>query len=392
MPTDIEIMQEANANMKLAHEAFKKELEHAKEVKTWKDEVVTPKLEALNTVLDKEAKRIDEIIMKMSALPVASVSEAEKKAKTGELLRKAFKDRNSFGVGWNPSEEIKALALQPDSSGGHLAPVEYVNEIIKGVVEFSPVRQYARVFNTSTPGLKIPKRIQRPGVTKHSEATSESENTNVNWGLKDIRTKNYISIQIASNESLADAAFNIEQQLSMDTSFEFGVSEGTDFISGNGVTAPEGILTNANVTLTQTTTNDAFVAADVIELFYALKEAYAMRGVFMSNRAIIKKIRQFVSDTGEFLWQPGLNGEASQTLLGKPIREATDLTGTVADAAKIMLFGDFGRGYGIVDRQGIIILRDPYSNSSAVQTKFVFTKRTGGAVLDEAAIKILQVA
>jgi HK97 family phage major capsid protein len=53
-------------------------------------------------------------------------------------------------------------------------------------------------------------------------------------------------------------------------------------------------------------------------------------------------------------------------------------------------FGDFRRGYLIVDRVGIRVLRDPYSSKPYVL--FYTTKRVGGGVQDFDAIKLLKFA
>ena len=55
-----------------------------------------------------------------------------------------------------------------------------------------------------------------------------------------------------------------------------------------------------------------------------------------------------------------------------------------------MAFGDFRRGYLIVDRVGIRVLRDPYSSKPYVL--FYTTKRVGGGVQDFDAIKLLKFA
>jgi predicted phage gp36 major capsid-like protein len=52
--------------------------------------------------------------------------------------------------------------------------------------------------------------------------------------------------------------------------------------------------------------------------------------------------------------------------------------------------GDFRRGYLIVDRQGVRVLRDPYSAKPYVL--FYTTKRVGGGVQDFDAIKLLKFA
>ena len=53
-----------------------------------------------------------------------------------------------------------------------------------------------------------------------------------------------------------------------------------------------------------------------------------------------------------------------------------------------LAFGDFGRGYLIVDRVGMRVLRDPYSAKPYVL--FYTTKRVGGGVQDFDAIKLMQ--
>jgi HK97 family phage major capsid protein len=51
-------------------------------------------------------------------------------------------------------------------------------------------------------------------------------------------------------------------------------------------------------------------------------------------------------------------------------------------------FGDFNRGYLVVDRMGVTVLRDPYSAKPYVL--FYTTKRVGGGVQDFSAIKLMK--
>ena len=57
---------------------------------------------------------------------------------------------------------------------------------------------------------------------------------------------------------------------------------------------------------------------------------------------------------------------------------------------KLTAFGDFKRGYLVVDRAGVRVLRDPYSAKPYV--RFHATKRVGGGVQDYDAIKLLKFA
>jgi HK97 family phage major capsid protein len=62
----------------------------------------------------------------------------------------------------------------------------------------------------------------------------------------------------------------------------------------------------------------------------------------------------------------------------------------IAADATAIAFGDFRRGYLIVDRLGVRVLRDPYSSKPYVL--FYTTKRVGGGVQNFEAIKLLKFA
>ena len=53
-------------------------------------------------------------------------------------------------------------------------------------------------------------------------------------------------------------------------------------------------------------------------------------------------------------------------------------------------FGDFRRGYLIVDRAGVRVIRDPFTAKPYIL--FYTTKRVGGGVQDFDAIKLLKFA
>jgi HK97 family phage major capsid protein len=75
--------------------------------------------------------------------------------------------------------------------------------------------------------------------------------------------------------------------------------------------------------------------------------------------------------------------------MGFPITETEEMPSIASNSLSIA-FGDFGRGYLVVDRIGIRILRDPYSAKPYVL--FYTTKRVGGGVQDFDAIKLMKFA
>ena len=72
-----------------------------------------------------------------------------------------------------------------------------------------------------------------------------------------------------------------------------------------------------------------------------------------------------------------------------PVVEAEDMPDVAASSLSVA-FGDFRRGYLIVDRQGVRVLRDPFTAKPYIL--FYTTKRVGGGVQDFDAIKLLKFA
>ena len=92
---------------------------------------------------------------------------------------------------------------------------------------------------------------------------------------------------------------------------------------------------------------------------------------------------------GRTLREPTTGARPTPTLLGVPVKTAADMPAAAADSLSVAV-GDFKRGYLIVDRTGIRILRDPFTDKPYV--KFYTTRRVGGEVVNSEAIKLLKLA
>ena len=105
------------------------------------------------------------------------------------------------------------------------------------------------------------------------------------------------------------------------------------------------------------------------------------------NRSTQAEIRKIKDADGNYIWQPSIQPGGSAALMGFPIAESEDMPDIATDAAAIA-FGDFKRGYLVVDRLGVRVLRDPFTAKPYVL--FYTTKRVGGGVQDFNAIKLLK--
>jgi HK97 family phage major capsid protein len=205
----------------------------------------------------------------------------------------------------------------------------------------------------------------------------------------------------ATQTLLDDGAIDIEQWIADEVETVFAEKEGQAFIAGDGIDKPKGILSYTNVANSSWTWGNigylatgvagAFGASNpsdqLIDLVYSLKGGYRQNGTFVMNRTTQSAIRRFRDTQGNYLWQPPATLGGQAQLMTFPVVEAEDMPAIAANSFSLA-FGDFRRGYLVVDRMGIRILRDPFSAKPYVL--FYTTKRVGGGVQDFEAIKLLK--
>ncbi len=338
-------------------------------------------------ICEKVNDRLDEIEARFEKASLDTKPEAE-----DSVARKAFAQFCRKGLDKLGPDEVKVLNVSDDTEGGFLAPAELVNEIVKGVMEYSPLRELATVRQTSRNSVKAPKRTQAATASWVSEQGTRSETTNPKYGMEEIPTHELYALADVTFAELEDAAFNIESILRDEFSEAFGTAEGTALITGNAVGRPEGILSNAEVIAAATTSNsnDALNSDDFIDLLYALKEPYHRNATWLLNRLVVRDARKLKDQDDQYLWQPALAADVPATILGQPYRMATDMP-VVADGAYALAVGDFKKAYWLVDRIQLAVQRDPYTQASSGAVRFHARKRVGGQVVVPEAIKILTI-
>lgn len=366
-----------------AFEAFKEENDR----KTGRNEETLTKLN----------RRLDQIELALRRARRSSAEERE----PASPERRAYFDYLRYGTRDEPNpatqalgrEEMKALSVGNDPAAGYLAPADYAREIIKGEVEFSPLREVARIRETSRTALQIPRRSGTFGAVWVAEQASRSETTGLTYGLEEIPTQEMYALVDVSQQMLEDSAFDLEQELQMEFSEQFAVTEGAAFVDGDGAGKPEGFLTSTEVGVTPSgsaaTIADANGQADgLIALWHAIKTRYAIRGVWLLNRNTLAAVRKLKDIDGNYIWQPGLADGQPNAILGSPYVEVPDMPNEGANTTPIA-FGDWRRGYTIVDRVALSVLRDPFTQATAGNVRFIARRRVGGQlVLPEAVAKL----
>ncbi len=313
-----------------------------------------------------------------------------------EYLRHGTRDEPKPGAQALSREEMKALTVGADPTAGYLAPVEFAREVIKAEVEFSPLRTVARVRQTSRRALQIPKRTGTFGAVWTAESATRSETAGLSYGLEEFPTHELYALVDVSEQMMEDSEFSLEEELSQEFSEQFAVTEGAAFVAGDGAGKPEGLLQHTGVA--ETVSGSAGSIADaqgqangLIDLYHGLKTAYALRGVWLLNRATLAEVRKLKDGQDNYVWQPGLASGVPNTILGQPYVEVPDMP-DVAAAAYPVVFGDLRRGYTIVDRVNLSVLRDPFTQATSGNVRFIARRRVGGQVVLAEAIRKLKVS
>ncbi len=283
-------------------------------------------------------------------------------------------------------EEMKSLSISTDTAGGYLAPSEFVAEIIKGVTEISPARQIARIRRTANKSVIQPTRTGQFAAVRTTEQGTRSETTGLTYGQEEIHAPEMYALIDISMESLEDSAFDMESELRMEAEEQFSLLEGTEFCSGSGIGAMEGILTNSDVGETNSGAAAALTADGVIDLKHDVKTAYTRNATFIMNRTTLGSLRKLKTGDGQYLWQPGIAMGKPNMIDGDPYVEFPDMPNGGAGLYPLG-YGDFRRAYMIVDRIGMFLLKDPYTQATSGNIRLYFRKRTGGQVILAEAIR-----
>lgn len=363
------------------------------------DVVTSEKLARINAALDQHKALADSLALK-AARPALGGSAPH----SGAMLqhKAAFEGymRSGEAEGLRALEG-KALSVGSDPDGGYLVPEETEHTVMRSLKDISPIRAISSVRQVSGTTYKKPFSIAGPGSGWIGETAVRPETTSPTLAELTFPTMELYAMPSATQSLLDDSAVNIDEWLAEEIRIAFAEQEGTAFVSGDGSNQPKGFLDYTKVTNgSWSWGNVGYVATGVdggfdgsnpsdnlVDLVYSVKSGYRGNGHWVMNRASQAEIRKIKDADGNYIWQPGERAGAEPTLMNHPIAESEDMPDIASDSYSIA-FGDFQRGYLIVDRVGLRVLRDPYSAKPYVL--FYTTKRVGGGVQDFDAIKLLK--
>lgn len=380
-----------------AHNAFKETNAQALDGKASKQEVEA-KLAEINETMTRVDNELAEMAKKVAAARIGSDGagrEVEDQARTdafNDFMRNGEQDMQA------PRNDLKT---DPDSEGGFVVPVEWDRTIQDALVEVSNIRQVVSVIPVTGKGFKKLVNNKGTGSGWVGETDDRPETSTPTFSELEIGWGEIYAMPGATQNMLDDAIPDIEAWLAAEVQEAFALKENAAFISGDGVKKPRGLLTyvtgGANATrhplgAVQTINSGAAAALTsnaFIDTTYSIAQKYRQGASWMMNRLTLAEARKLTDGQNNYLWQPTFQFGQPSLLNGYAVNEIEDMPDLAADALPIA-FGDFKKGYAIFDRQGVMVLRDPYTKKPYVL--FYTTKRVGGACLDPNAYKVMKIA
>ena len=269
------------------------------------------------------------------------------------------------------------LTKAGSTAGAELIPTGFVRTLQEHLIENNGVRRTnAQVFTTSTgENLLVPKTTGHGTATLVGEGGAFLENDSV-FGQVTMAAYKFGQLIQVSTELIPDSAVDLLDSLARAAGIAIGTGTGTYNVTGTGSGQPQGIANAATAGIQSATAfASGFAVSDLIDLYHSVVTGYRARAYWVMNDTTAAFIRKMRDDsgagagTGNFLWQPGLQAGAPDTIFGRPVVTDPAVTGTFAANAFIIAFGDFSAYFAFRDVNTVTFDRsDDFAFSTGLVT------------------------
>jgi HK97 family phage major capsid protein len=298
------------------------------------------------------------------------------------------KDFDSYiRKGSTDGSEQSSLNSSVAEEGGYLVSKSVFRMVNDHLNNISLIRKLASVEKISTNSLDL---IEEVGVNVAGwvlETASRETTASKNFTKKTIHTHEMYAQPKATQRLLDDSSINIEKWIAEKIAESFASLESAAFFKGDGDQMPRGLLTFDENEVQAIKATGSINYDNIVDLLSALPFEYRQNASFVAHPQTICDLMKLKDqDSGRYLWNPSIDAQRPNMLFGIPVFEDRNMP-QISEGKIALVLADFKKAYKIVDRNNIQILRDPYTDKPFV--KFYATKRVGGDLVSNAAIKYL---
>ncbi|MCM2561350.1 phage major capsid protein [Lutimaribacter sp. EGI FJ00015] len=349
---------------------------------------------------------LDEVNQTLSALriggggPASGGASERDRTEVNSALRKLIRDGDDAPLASLHTGINAGMSTDSNPDGGFTV-VPYLSPVMtERLHAISPMRQLARTEVIATDVFEEIADTSLSGAEWVTEREARGDTASPTLHKLSVPVHEISAMPKVTQKLLDDSTFDLATWLTGNISQSFARKEGNAFINGDGINKPRGIL-SYDVSDDDDDTRDwgtlqtiaSGEAADIdedslISLIYAIKPEYRAGASWIMNRKTAATVRKLKDGQGRFLWAESLAAGEPPRLLGFPVALDEEMP-DIGAGERPIAFGDFASGYIIVDRIGLRLLRDPYTDKPNV--RFYTTKRVGGALYNSEAIKLLRV-
>lgn len=381
----VESLNKAFADFKAEH------TKHLDDVKKGQaDALQALKVDAINANISELQAAVDAANTKLAA------------AEMGGVTGRQVKDKEyteSFMAHLRRGDVQASLNKGAAAEGGYTVPIEWDRTITDKLVIVSPMRELCSVQSVSGAGYKKLINMRGTGSGWVGETAARPETSTPQFAEQGYAWGELYANPSATQQMLDDSELNLESWLAGEVDTEFSFQENKAFVSGDGTNKPRGLLTYAaggtnlhplgGIATVASGGVGAITTDAIMNLIYALPSAFTNGAKFALNRNTHLALRKLKDGQNNYIWQPSLVAGQPATLAGYDLTEVNDMPDIATNALSIA-FGDFKRAYKILDRIGVRVLRDPFSNKPYVS--FYTTKRVGGGLENPECMKFMKIA
>ncbi|HEX7119401.1 MAG TPA: phage major capsid protein [Longimicrobiales bacterium] len=291
------------------------------------------------------------------------------------------------------SWEQRAQGIGTPALGGYTVAPDFHRELEVALLGYGGARQAARIVRTST-GADLPwptlnDTASEGRIIGENVAVGNSELT---FGSVTFGAYKYTSdLILVSSELLQDSAVDLAEEIGGALGTRIGRVTNRHFTVGSGVAEPQGILTAASLGI-EAATATAITYDELVDMEHSVNREYRHGAKWVFADSTLRELKKLRDDDGKLIWQPGMIGNAPDTILGYEYVVNDDMP-AIGAGAKPILFGNISK-FIIRDVREIVLRRldERYAEQDAVA--FVAFSRHDSRLVDAGTnpVKCLQMA
>lgn len=258
--------------------------------------------------------------------------------------------------------------------GTYVVPTTIASTIYTYLQENSPIRQLANVITTGS-NMVIAMQDERATASWTLEG-GDLHQSQVSLKKIEFFAHKLSTVVKITNELIADALVDVENYVAQEIADAILHEESKAFVDGDGVNKPTGLLNG--IEITQTHAELSYNA--LVDVLTGVSFAYRSGGAFLISDDMFAEMLKMKDEVGRPLLVHDATANVPYSIFGKHVFVDSYLP------QGHVIFGNFGRGYQIIDRQNIAIrtLTELFAMNDV--TGIMATKRTDAKGLDKKAL------